>query len=145
MFPHVRASKVALVGIQRSSSFCCMCLGRRSIRFSRFDMCGKPPYMSACVIHVWIGWVVDVITIRVIVRNILLVRRHRGESRSVSRSMTKNGEFFSFSNFDNGMSENLPLVRISHQFLLSFTQISATIDICRGCLGSRSVQTGVRR
>ena len=94
-------------------------------------MCGGPPCLSACAIHVWIGWIVDAVAIRVMVRSILLVRRHCGESRSVSCSVATNGEFFSVSSFDNGMSQDLlPLVRISHQVLLSFT-LRATTNACR--------------
>ena len=53
------------------------------IRFSRFDICEGSLCLSACVIHVWIGWFVGVAIIRMMVRRILLVRRHCDESRSV--------------------------------------------------------------
>jgi hypothetical protein len=55
------------------------------IRFPRFDIYGGPPFVSAWVIHVWIGWLIAVVDISVIVRRILLVRRHCGE-RAVSCS-----------------------------------------------------------
>ena len=42
--------------------------------------------MSAWVIHVWIGWLIAVVVIRVIVRRILLVNRHCDESRAISCS-----------------------------------------------------------
>ena len=57
------------------------------MRFSIFDKYGGPPYLEALIIHAWIGWLIAVVAIRVMVRMILLVRRHCGESRAVSCSM----------------------------------------------------------
>jgi hypothetical protein len=57
------------------------------IKFPKFDICGGPPHLSACAIHVWIGWLAAVVFIRVIVCRILLVRRHCGGSRAVSCSI----------------------------------------------------------
>ena len=64
----------------------CIYCGYCLIRFPRFDMCGGPLSLSVWAIHVWIGWLIAVVAIRVIVRRILLVRRHCGESRAVSCS-----------------------------------------------------------
>ena len=50
-------------------------------------MCGHFPSLSACVIHVWIGWFTAVAFMRVMVLRILSVRRHCGDSRAVSCSM----------------------------------------------------------
>jgi hypothetical protein len=51
-------------------------------------MCEVPPSVSAWTIHAWMGWLIAVVDIRVIVRRILLVRRHCSESKAVSCSST---------------------------------------------------------
>ena len=50
-------------------------------------MYGQLPSLSACVIHVWIGWFIAVVIMRVMVPRILSVRRHCGGGRAVSCSM----------------------------------------------------------
>ena len=52
-----------------------------------FDKYGGLPCLAALVINAWIGWLVAVVTILMIVRKILFVSRHCGESKAVSCSM----------------------------------------------------------
>ena len=66
----------------------CMYLKYCLAKFFRFDRYEKFPCFIACAIHAWIEWSAAVIVIRVTVRRILFVRRHCGESKSVSCFMT---------------------------------------------------------
>ena len=69
------------------SILCCVYSGLCLMRFSILDKYRGPPYLVALVIYTWIEWLHAAVAICGMVRKILLVRHHCGESRAVSYSM----------------------------------------------------------